>query len=187
MKTHFLLPFALLLALSGCGEKEGAATTDGSPSQAKALPPCQLVTAADVQAVFGNQVETMADEPETCTYNSKGAVTDVAPFTMLIITLTPNADEAEARDAMQMMLKMQGFIGDVVNDAMTAPNTHALQTLDGVGDEAYLSKGNLDLMSNTQLTLRKGRMVLNMGAIGLKGDAEAGKLETLARQVAPRL
>lgn len=187
MKTHFLLPLALLLVMSGCGDKENTADAGTPISEGKAIPPCQVVTAADVQAVFGNVVETMADEPETCTYNSKGAVTDVAPFTMLIITLTPNTDEAEAKDALQMMLKMQGFIGDAVNDAMKAPNTHALQTLDGVGDEAYLSKGNLDLMSNTQLTLRKGRMVLNMGAIGLKGDVEAEKLATLARQVAPRL
>lgn len=109
----------------------------------------------------------MADEPETCTYNSKGNMTDIAPFTMLIITLMPNTNVAEAQETMQMSLKMQDFMGGV--------------------NDAYLHVGNLDLLSNTQLIFRKGRVVMTLGAVGLKGEPEVSKLENLARLAADKL
>ncbi len=99
----------------------------------------------------------------------------------------PNANEAEAKETLQLSLKMQDFMGDVINDAMKTPNQQAQQVLTGVGDEAYLTVGNLDLLSNTQLIFRKGRMVMTLGAVGLQGEPEVGKLETLARLAADKL
>jgi|GEM_PF-3129785 len=186
MKTHLLLP-VLLLVLVGCGDDGGSSQATTSSASREILSPCQLLTPADVQGTFGNSVEVMADEPETCVYNSKGNVTDIAPFSMLTITLMPNANAAEAQETMQMSLKMQDFMGGIINDAMKTTNQQSQRTLSGIGDEAYLHVGNLDLLSNTQLIFRKERVVMTLGVVGLKGDSEVSKLENLARVAADKL
>ncbi len=186
MKIRLLLPM-LVLALAGCGDDTSSGNATTSASSGGILPPCQLLTPADVQTTFGHAVEVMADEPETCVYNSKGNVTDSAPFTMLTLSLLPNANETEAKETLQLSLKMQDFMGGVINDAMKTPNQQSQQVLTGIGNEAYLTVGNLDLLSNTQLIFRKGRMVMTLGAVGLQGEPEVGKLETLARLAADKL
>lgn len=189
MTTRLLLslflPWAVASILCGCGEKEvPVGTKTASVSSGKAIPPCQLVTAADVKAIFSHDVVIMADEPETCIYHS---VVGNVPFGMLTLSLIPSANEKDAKLAMQISLKMQGFIGDTVNDGMKTTDNQSQRVLDGIGDEAYLHVGNLDLMSTTQLILRKGHMVMNIGVIGLRGEAEISKLESIARLTADKL
>lgn len=186
MKIRLLLS-VLLLVLAGCGDDTALGNAATSAVSGGVLPPCQLLTPADVQSTFSNVVEVMADEPETCVYNSKGNVTDIAPFTMLTITLLPSADVAEAQETLQMSLKMQDFMGGIINDAMKTTNQQSQQPLSGIGDEAYLNVGNIDLLSNTQLIFRKGRIVMTLGAVGLNGESEVSKLEKLARLAADKL
>ena len=58
------------------------------------------------------------------------------------------------------------------------------QSLDGLGDEAWLSTSNADLIGNTSLIVRKGTVVLNMSIIGMGSDPTApARLEALARKI----
>jgi hypothetical protein len=143
-----------------------------------------LVTAADVQAAFGQTVAVMADEPETCVYNGVG---DTAAFMLLTTTLTPSANAAEATDTFRMMLKMQGGMNEILSETLGAANNPASgQALAGVGDESWFKVGDTNPLAMTQAMVRKGTVVLGITATGMDGK-DAPKFEKLVRTIAAKL
>jgi hypothetical protein len=188
MKFYMLTPYLLILTLlAACGDKQESTVSAPAASipAAQTLPSaCQLVTAADVQTAFGQAVEVMADEPETCVYNGTG---NTAAFTLLTTTLTPSANAAEAVDTFRMMLKMQGGMNEMVNATLGAANNPASgQSLAGVGDESWFKVGDTNPLAMTQAMVRKGTVVLGITATGMDGK-EAPKFEKLVRTIAAKL
>jgi hypothetical protein len=183
MKTHALIPLILTLALVACGDKqENTASVPATPAPvAKTLPTaCQLVTAADVQSAFGQAVAVMADEPETCVYNGTG---NTAAFSLLTTTLTPSANVAEAIDTFRMMLKMQNGMNEVLNETLGGKNNPAAgQKMANLGDESWFKVGGIV----TQVTVRKGTVVLVIAATGMDGK-DAPQFEGLVRKVVEKL
>ena len=170
---------AALFILGGCGEKS-ASTTSAKTTSNKAIPTaCTLVTAAEVQTAFGQTVETMVDEKDTCIYNGIG---NTAPFTLLTITLSTSDDISMATNTFRMMLKMQGWTGELVDGAAGANKTASTHNLTGVGDEAWLQASNM----LTQATVRKGTVVLGITATGMD-DRYSSQFETLVSQVVDSL
>lgn len=193
MKIHALIPVVMALTLAACGDKQADTAATPAPStppvtqapSATVLPSaCQLVTAADVQAAFGQTVAVMADEPETCVYNGVG---DTAAFSLLTTTLTPSTNAAEATDTFRMMLKMQGGMNEILSETLGAANNPASgQALAGVGDESWFKVGDTNPLAMTQAMVRKGTVVLGITATGMDGK-DAPKFEKLVRTIAAKL
>ena len=155
-------------------------TSSAKTTSNKAIPTaCTLVTAAEVQTAFGQTVETMVDEKDTCIYNGIG---NTAPFTLLTITLSTSDDISMATNTFRMMLKMQGWTGELVDGAAGANKTASTHNLTGVGDEAWLQASNM----LTQATVRKGTVVLGITATGMD-DRYSSQFETLVSQVVDSL
>ena len=193
LRTTLLLVLALMLG--ACEPKKEAPEAEGLPAfggpdqpaetsvaAQKPLPaPCKLVSAAEAQAVTAQPMAVMSDEPNLCAFNSTGAAGN---FTTLMVNLSNNDDEAMAIDVFRAIAGLPGKLNKMVNDQMGEKTKKSGQTLDGLGDEARLVGGNTDLVGQTSLVVRKGRVVLNLSVIGMGSDPETGaRLEALARKM----
>lgn len=192
LRSTLLLMLALMLG--ACEQKKEAPEAGGLPAfgepdqpadtaaAQKPLPtPCSLVSAADAQAVTAQPMAVMSDEPELCAYNSTASA---GTFTTLMVNLSNNDDEAMAIDVFRAIAGLPGKLNKMVNDQMGETTKKSGQTLDGLGDEARLMKGNTDMIGQTSLVVRKGRVVLNLSVIGMGSDPETGaRLEALARKI----
>jgi hypothetical protein len=192
LRSTLLLMLALMLG--ACEQKKEAPEAGGLPAfgepdqpadtaaAQKPLPaPCSLVSAADAQAVTAQPMAVMSDEPELCAYNSTASA---GTFTTLMVNLSNNDDEAMAIDVFRAIAGLPGKLNKMVNDQMGETTKKSGQTLDGLGDEARLMKGNTDMIGQTSLVVRKGRVVLNLTVIGMGSDPETGaRLEALARKM----
>ena len=192
LRSTLLLMLALMLG--ACEQKKEAPEAGGLPAFSepdqpadtaaaqKPLPaPCSLVSAADAQAVTAQPMAVMSDEPNLCAFNSTGAAGN---FTTLMVNLSNNDDEAMAIDVFRAIAGLPGKLNKMVNDQMGEKTKKSGQTLDGLGDEARLVGGNTDLVGQTSLVVRKGRVVLNLSVIGMGSDPETGaRLEALARKI----
>lgn len=190
-----ILLLMLTLILGACEQKKETPDVQdlpafGGPDQPadttaaanKPLPsPCSLVSAADAQTVTTQPMAVMSDDPNLCAYNSTGAAGN---FTTLMVNLSNNDDEAMAIDVFRAIAGLPGKLNKMVNDQMGEKTQKSGQTLDGLGDEARLMTGNSDMVGQTSLVVRKGRVVLNLSVIGMGGDPETGtRLEALARKM----
>ena len=193
LRTTLLL--MLTLMLGACEQKKEAPGAEGLPAFGgpdqpvetsaaahKPLPaPCSLVSAADAQAVTAQPMAVMSNEPELCAYNSTASA---GTFTTLMVNLSKNDDEAMAIEVYHAIAGLPGKLNKMVNDQMGEKTKKSGQTLDGLGDEARLVGGNTDLVGQTSLVVRKGRVVLNLSVIGMGSDPETGaRLEALARKI----
>ena len=192
LRSTLLLMLALMLG--ACEQKKEAPEAGGLPAfgepdqpadtaaAQKPLPaPCSLVSAADAQAVTAQPMAVMSDEPELCAYNSTASA---GTFTTLMVNLSNNDDEAMAIDVFRAIAGLPGKLNKMVNDQMGEKTKKSGQTLDGLGDEARLVGGNTDMVGQTSLVVRKGRVVLNLSVIGMGSDPETGaRLEALARKM----
>jgi hypothetical protein len=192
-RTTLLLMLALMLG--ACEQKKEAPETGGlpafggpdQPAETKAaahkpLPsPCTLVSAADAQAVTAQPMAVMSDDPKLCAYNSTAGGGN---FTTLMINLSDNDDEAMAIDVYRVIAQLPGKLNNTVNDQLGATTKKSGQAIDGLGDEARLVKGNTDMVGQTFLVVRKGRVVLNLSVIGMGNEPATGtRLEALARKI----
>ena len=192
LRSTLLLMLALMLG--ACEQKKEAPEAGGLPAfgepdqpadtaaAQKPLPaPCSLVSAADAQAVTAQPMAVMSDEPELCAYNSTASA---GTFTTLMVNLSNNDDEAMAIDVFRAIAGLPGKLNKMVNDQMGEKTKKSGKTLDGLGDEARLVGGNTDMVGQTSLVVRKGRVVLNLSVIGMGSDPETGaRLEALARKM----
>jgi hypothetical protein len=192
--TRRILPLLMVLALSACQDKNDN-NVSGLPSfdeenksvaaaatQKKPLPqPCSLVSIADAQVVVAQPMAVMSSDEKLCAYQSAGQAGD---FTSLMINLSDNEDEAMAIEIYRAISGQSGKLNKMVNDQMGEKTKKSGQSLDGLGDEAWLSTSNADLIGNTSLIVRKGTVVLNMSIIGMGSDPTApARLEALARKI----
>ncbi len=193
LRTTLLLMLALMLG--ACEQKKEAPGAEGLPAfggpdqpaettaaPKKTLPaPCSLVSAADAQAVTAQPMAVMSNEPELCAYNSTASA---GAFTTLMVNLSNNDDEEMAVAVFRGIAGLPGKLNKAVNDQLGETTKKSGQTIDGLGDEARLVKGNTDMVGQTFLVVRKGQVVFNLSVIGMGSDPETGsRLEALARKI----
>ena len=191
----------IALAVSGCGKgSESAAPAAGDwpsfdePSAkavAKAALPkaCALVSAEQAEAVLKQPVSLMSDEPENCIWASAG---NPGQITMLMVNVSDNDDMAMAQTVFNALTGLQGNLSSTVNAQLGEKTKKSGQELEDLGDEAWVSGSNMDLIGTQQLVVRKGVRILTLNITGMtkgKGMSEgiAARMESLARSAAPQL
>lgn len=190
-----------LLVLAACnkGSESTAASASEWPSfdQAAAAPKaastplpkaCALVTAEQAEALLQQPVALMSDEPENCIWTSSGHPTQI---TMLMVNLVQNEDEAMAQTVFNGLTGLQGNLSSTVNAQLGQPNKKSGQELEDLGDEAWMSGSNMDLIATKQIVARKGAVIFNLNITGMsksnKLEGFDARLITLAQSAVPQL
>lgn len=193
------LAMAVLL-LSACGKGgEVAPASAGDwpafdqasakPAPKAALPrACALVTAEQAEALLQQPVALMSDEPENCIWTSSGHPTQI---TMLMVNLVQNEDEAMAQTVFNGLTGLQGNLSSTVNAQLGQPNKKSGQELEEIGDEAWMSGSNMDLIATKQIVARKGAVIFNLNITGMsksnKLEGFDARLVALAQSAVPKL
>lgn len=196
------LACAALLALCACGKSEVTASSGDWPAfdqpqsptpQAvakKALPQaCALVSAEQAQALLQQPVSLMSEDPENCLYASAG---NPGQITMLMVALVQNDDVAMAQTVFNALTGLQGKLSSTVNAQLGEKTKKSGQELEDLGDEAWLSASNMDLIGSKQLVARQGAVIFHLNITGMtKGQGlDQGldaRLTALARTAVPQL
>lgn len=146
---------------------------------------CDLVSAAQAEAVLAQSASLLSDEPEACMWSSSD---HPGSITMLMVLVSDNEDEAIAQEVFGAVSGMQGNLNAMINQQIDAKTKKSGQELDDLGDEAWLSASNADLIGSQQLVVRKGTRLLTFNVTGMGKTEGLGKrLEAAARQAVPQL
>lgn len=194
---------AAALALGACGKGEAPAATasgdwpafdqpDARPKAVaaqKALPrACALVTAEQAEALLQQPVSLMSDEPENCLWASAGSPGQI---TMLIVNLVQNDDEAMAETVFNSLTGLQGNLSGMVNAKVGEKTKKSGQELEDLGDDAWMSGSNMDLIAAKQIVARKGLVIFNLNITGMSQSSKLegfdARLIALARTAVPQL
>jgi len=191
-----------LVALAACNKSSETAASPVSewpsfdqpapaPKVASTPPPkaCALVSAEQAQRVLAQPVSLMSDEPENCIWASAG---NPGQITMLMVNVSDNDDVAMAQTVFNALTGLQGNLSSSVNAQLGEKTKKSGQELEDLGDEAWVSGSNMDLIGTQQLVVRKGARILTLNITGMtkgKGMADglASRMEALARSAAPQL
>lgn len=199
MRNHLTLLLALVSLAACSGEQASAEQSTNWPSfdqpsvaekpkttAAKPLPnACALVSAEQAQAVLQQNASTMNDEPESCIWVSSDSPGSI---TMLMVQVSDNEDEDMAQQVFNGITGLQGNLNELVNQNVGAKTKKSGQELDDLGDEAWMSASNADLIGTQQLVVRKGTRLLTLNVTGMgKTDGLAQRMEALARSAEPKL
>ena len=197
-RIHSSLAFALVALLSaGCG-REPAAPSAATPAQAASrttsdalpAPPraCMLVTAAEAQTVIGQAVSLMADEAENCMWASAG---HPGQITMFMVQIVHGESDAETRALYESLTGLGSGLNAMVNDGIGAKTQASGTAVAGLGDAAWRSASNADMVGSRQLVVRKGLTVLVLNITGMDkgGAAEAfeARMEAAGRTALSRM
>lgn len=198
MRNYLLLPLTML-ALMACNSDQASAEQTSWPefdqsaanakpkaTNAKPLPrACALVSAEQAEAVLQQRVSTMNDDPESCIWASADSPGSI---TMLMVQVSDNEDEDMAQQVFNSITGLHGNLNELVNRNVDAKTKKSGQELDGLGDEAWWSASNADLIGAQQLVVRKGTRLLTLNVTGMgKTDGLAQRMEALARSAEPKL
>ena len=189
-----------VLLLSACGkssETSPAAASDwpafdqpsAKPVAKAALPKaCALVTAEQAETLLQQPVALMSDEPENCIWTSSGHPTQI---TMLMVNLVQNEDETMAQTVFNGLTGLQGNLSSMANAQLGQPNKKSGQELEEIGDEAWMSGSNMDLIATKQIVARKGAVIFNLNITGMsksnKLEGFDARLIALAQSAVPQL
>lgn len=204
-----MLVFLPLIALAACGQSEpvpaattsdwpsfeqpAPATPSASPEPSTPLPKaCELVSAAEAEAVLGQEVTLMSDDPENCMWASSGGM---GIITMLLVQPSEQEDLAMAQSVFNTITGLTGNLAGMVNQQIGESTKKSGQELDDLGDEAWRSTASVGAdfggglqVGSQQLVVRKGRRLLTLNVTGsTKTNGLAQRLEALARAAAPKL
>jgi hypothetical protein len=199
MRTRPAL-LSLLLVLAACSDDKAAVeSTAAWPAfdQAEARPAaeststtplpraCDLVSLEQAQAALNQGASLMSDDPEACVFASSD---HPGSITMLMVLVSESDDIAMAQQVFSGVTGMPGNLNALINQKMDARTRKSGRELDDLGDEAWWSGSNADLVNAQQLVVRKGRRMLTLNVTGMgASDGLAGRMEALARSTVPRL
>lgn len=198
--SRHTLALAIALMLAGCSqasdrpgetawpslEQAPAAVAESTPAE---LPfPCTLVTADDAQAVIGSQVGEMANDQDVCMWaggDSPGAIT------MLMVQLMRSDSAEETTVLFDNLTGLSGNLGMAVNDQLGKSTRKSGQDIEGLGDAAWCSGTNADLVGSQQLIVRSGTLILSLNVTGMtQGERVSSlcpRLEAAGRQAFARI
>jgi hypothetical protein len=188
---------ALGLTLAACGE--AISTTGASPAAApktvaakastKSAPlprACGLVSDAEAQTLLGLQVAKMDDSPENCLWSAASNVP--GRFTMLMVQPMQMESVSEAESTFEVLVEGLDALNKSLNDATKRRTRKQGVTIEGVGDSAWRSGGNVDLIGTNRLVARKGARILVINITGgVKPDGLGERMEALAKTAIVKL
>lgn len=204
LSASLTLALACAFLIAACakqgGDGENAASAassnwpdfDDTPNAAVARQPlpraCSLVTAEEAQTVLGQTVGQMSDEPENCIWASSE---HPGRITMLMVQLMREETPESADTVFDALTGAPGQLNAMVNQQMGAKTNKSGQEIEGLGDVAWRSASNADLIGTEQLIVRKGLLILVLNVTGMPqgGDASAlgPRLETAGRAALTRI
>jgi hypothetical protein len=190
--------FSVSLLASGCGNKAGNASTDwpstnDTPATAIAedapLPrACSLITATEAEAVIGSSAGQMADDPENCMW-AGGA--NPGQLTMLMVQIMRGGTAAETASLFDNLTGLTGNLNMAANEQLGKKTRKSGQEIEGLGDAAWCSASNADLIGAQQLIVRSGTLILSLNVTGMsKGEKQASlcsRLEAAGRTALGRI
>jgi hypothetical protein len=199
-KRHLpMLMIAAIPLIAGCGKKVDADASDwpaveaetASTANTAAAPlprACTLLTAAEAQTVIGQSVGQMADDPENCMWASSEHPGKV---TMLMVQILRGETVAETETLYQNLTGLSGNLNMAINDQLDKKTRKSGQDIEGLGDAAWCSSSNADLIGAQQLVVRNDKIILSLNITGMtKGERQASlcpQLETAGRTALGRL
>ena len=146
---------------------------------------CALVSVEQAAMVLGQNASPMSDDAEACVYASAD---HPGSITLLTLILSDNGDEATAREVFNGIAGLHGGLNGMINQAVGARSKKSGQELDDLGDQAWLSGGNADLVTSQQLVVRKGSRILTLNVTGMgERSGVAGRMQALARNAVSAL
>jgi hypothetical protein len=150
----------------------GVASDDASTAASRttiALPrACALVTDAEAQAVIGQAVAAMADEPENCMWASAG---NPGQFTMFMVQIVQGQTPAETRTLFESLTGVTSDLNAMVNERIGAQTQASGESIANFGDAAWRSSSNADMVGARQLIVRKGLTILVLNVTGMRKDS----------------
>jgi hypothetical protein len=187
--------------MSGCGKKADAesaewpaveASTSSAASDETTAGPlphaCTLLTTEEAQTVIGRSAGQMADDPENCMWASSE---HPGRMTMLMVQVIRGGTAAETDTLYENLTGLSGNLNMAVNDQLGKKTSKSGQDIEGLGDAAWCSASNADLIGAQQLVVRKGTIILSLNITGMtKGEPQASlcpRLETAGRTALGRL
>jgi hypothetical protein len=185
----------LAASLAACGAEAPSASSIDLPSfeapaatAASSAPmprACALVSAEQAAMVLGQTASPMSDDAEACVYASSE---HPGSITLLTLILSDSGDVATAREVFNGIAGLHGNLNGMINQAVGTKSNKSGQELDDLGDEAWLSGGNVDLVATRQLVVRKGSRILTLNVTGM-GDSSgvAGRMQAVARNAVAAL
>ncbi|MBL8269668.1 hypothetical protein [Steroidobacter sp.] len=186
---HKLLVSLSLMSLCACGgesapsSKEAAWPSFEAPpaekvAESKPLPrACELVTGEEASVVLDQPTGLMGDEVENCVWASAG---NPGHITMLMVQIGREHSVEEAETMFDAMTGLPGDLNAMINGQLGERMRKSGQEIDDLGDAAWRSASNADLIGTEQLVVRQGRVVLQ---INITGMTKTGKLDGLSQRV----
>ncbi|MET0293110.1 MAG: hypothetical protein ABW136_12185 [Steroidobacteraceae bacterium] len=185
-----LLSLAGVLASACSGEAASVAAAQTPEASRKALPrACAIVTAEEATIALGSEVALMADDPENCVWTAAGA--GPGQLLMFMVQLAPAGSRDEAQMMFDAASNITGDLNALINSQVGERTKKSGASLEGLGDDAWQSGSNADLVGTQQLVVRKGNVVLSFNVTGmtktgrLQGFEE--RMRTLARTAVGRI
>lgn len=197
-----LLYISLLIAplIAGCNKSVESDSTQW-PSTAdsginavadkpdKALPrACTLITADEAQAVISYPAVPMADDPENCMWAGGD---NPGRLTMFMVQILRADTPAETAVLFDNLTGLSGNLGMAVNEQLGKKTRKSGQDIEGLGDAAWCSSSNADLVGTQQMIVRNGTIILSLNVTGMtKGERKSSlcpQLETASRKAFSRL
>ncbi|MES2668882.1 MAG: hypothetical protein V4673_00445 [Pseudomonadota bacterium] len=196
-----ILTSAATLLMSGCGKKAdaesadwpsveaAAASTASKDAKAGPLPrACTLLTIEEAQTVIGQSAGQMADDPENCMWASSE---HPGRMTMLMVQVIRGGTPAETGTLYENLTGLSGNLNMAVNDELGKKTGKSGQEIEDLGDAAWCSASNADLIGAQQLVVRNGTIILSLNITGMTmGERQASlcpRLEAAGRTALGRL
>lgn len=196
-----ILTTSATLLMSGCGKKAdadsadwpsveaAAASTASKDAPAGPLPrACKLLTMEEAQTVIGQSAGQMADDPENCMWASSE---HPGRMTMLMVQVIRGGTPAETGTLYENLTGLSGHLNMAVNDELGKKTSKSGQEVEGLGDAAWCSASNADLIGAQQLVVRSGTIILSLNITGMTmGEKQASlcpRLEAAGRTALGRL
>ncbi len=194
------LLLSMMIVFAACsGDQEAAGSADAWPAfdqaetrpdtESKSATPlpraCDLVSAEQARTTLNQSANLMSDDAEACVFASAD---HPGSITMLMVLVSESDDIAMAQQVFNSVTGMPGNLNELVNRQVDAKTRKSGGEIDDLGDEAWWSSSNADLIGAQQLVVRKGRRMLTLNITGM-GDSDglAQRMEALARRAVPKL
>ncbi len=149
---------------------------------------CTLLTLEEAQTVIGQSAGQMADDPENCMWASSE---HPGTMTMLMVQLIRSGTPAETDTLYENLTGLSGNLNMAANDPLGKKTEKSGQPIAGLGDAAWCSSSNADLIGAQQLIVRNDTVILSLNVTGMtKGEPQTSlcpRLEAAGRIALGRL